>query len=122
MIYSHGFVPDDFGKGVTIPIPKDRLGNINNVDNYRPIITVSPIILLLTYSKMFEYCILEKFQDSLLSCDLQFGFKQKSSCSHAIFLLKQVTDYFTARGSNVYLTALDARKAFDRVHHVKLFG
>jgi len=57
-----------------------------------------------------------------LSSDLQFVFKQKSSCSHAVFLLKQVTDYFMTRGSNVYLTALDARKAFDRVHHVKLFG
>ena len=116
MIYTHGFVPDDFGKGITIPVPKDKLGNLSNVENYRPI-TISPII-----SKMFEYCILEKFQNSLLSCDLQFGFKQKSSCSHAIFLLKQVTDYFIARGSNVYLAALDARKAFDRVHHVKLFG
>ena len=56
-------------------------------------------------------CIQEKFQDSLLSCDLQFGFKQKSSCSHAIFLLKQVTDYFTARGSNVYLAALEFRRS-----------
>jgi len=71
---------------------------------------------------MFEYCILEKFQGLLLSCDLQFGFKQKSSCSHAIFLLKQVTDYFIARGCNVCLAALDACNAFNRVHHVKLFG
>ena len=56
-------------------------------------------------------------------CDLQFGFKQKSSCAHAIFLLKQdLTDYFVTRGSNVYLAALDAHKAFDRVNHVKLFG
>jgi len=36
-------VNNDFRNGVTIPIPKDRLGNINNVDNYRPI-TISPII------------------------------------------------------------------------------
>jgi len=55
--------------------------------------------------------------------DLQFGFKQKSSSAHAIFLLKQMADYIVTRGSNnVYLAALDARKAFDQVNHVKLFG
>jgi len=48
MIYIHGFVPDDFGKGVTIPIHKDRLGNINNAEKYTPI-TVCPIV-----SQMFE--------------------------------------------------------------------
>jgi len=37
-------------------------------------------------------------------------------------VLKQVTDYSIARGSNVYLAALDARRSFNRVHHVKLFG
>jgi len=95
MIYTHGFVPDDFGKGVAIPDPKNRLGNVNNDDNYRPI-TISP-----TVSKLFEYCVLEKFQGLLLSSDLQFNFKLKSSCSHAVFLLKQVTDYFITRGSNV---------------------
>jgi len=52
MIYTHGFVPDDFGKGVTVPVPKDKHGNLSNVDNYRPI-TISPIV-----SKMFDYGIL----------------------------------------------------------------
>ena len=32
MIYTHGFVPDDFGKGITIPVPKDKLGNLSNVE------------------------------------------------------------------------------------------
>ena len=29
--------------------------------------------------------------------------------------------YFASHGSTVYMAALDARKAFDRVNHVKLF-
>ena len=115
MMYLHGFVPDEFGKGVTIPIPKDRLGDITNAENYRPI-TISPVI-----SKIFEYCILHRFNEQLQSSNLQFGFKQNSSCSHAIFLMKQVTDYFVNNSSSVYVASLDARKAFDRVNHVKLF-
>jgi len=35
MIYLHGFVPDDFGKGITIPVLKDKLGDVSSVDNYR---------------------------------------------------------------------------------------
>ena len=55
------------------------------------------------------------------SDDLQYGFKKNSSCSHALFVLTQCVEYFTTHGSNVYLASLDATKAFDRVHHVKLF-
>lgn len=116
LIYMHGFVPDDFGKGVTVPVPKDKSGDLASVSNYRPI-TISPVI-----SKVFEYCLLNKFADSLQFSELQFGFRHNSSCSHAIFLLKEVVDYFVSHGSNVFMASLDARKAFDRVNHVKLFG
>ena len=116
LIYAHGFVPDDFGKGVTVPVPKDKLGDLTVASNYRPI-TISPVI-----SKLFEYCVLNKFADSLQFSHLQFGFRKNSSCSHAIFLFKEVVNFFVSHGSNVYIAALDARKAFDRVNHVKLFG
>ena len=58
----------------------------------------------------------------MLSNYLQFGFKKHSSCSHAIFVLRQVADFFVTHGSNVYMAALDAKKAFDRVHHLKLLN
>lgn len=116
LIYNHGFVPDNFGKGITFPIIKDKCGDVSNSDNYRPV-TISPVV-----SKIFEYCLLNKFSDYLQSNDLQFGFKPNSSCAHAIFLLSQVTDYFITHGSNVFMAALDASKAFDRVNHVKLFN
>jgi len=116
MIYYHGFVPDDFGKGITIPLVKDKLGDVSSVDNYRAI-TISPLV-----SKLFEYCVLKKFDVFLSSSDLQFGFKQNSSCTQAVFLLRQVVEYFLEHGSNIYIASLDACKAFDRVNHVKLFN
>ena len=56
MIYTHGFVPDDFGVGITVPVIKDRLGNITRSSNYRP------ISLSLVISKVFEYSILHKYE------------------------------------------------------------
>jgi len=35
LIYIHGFLPDDFGIGIVVPVVKDRLGNMGVSDNYR---------------------------------------------------------------------------------------
>ena len=37
-------------------------------------------------------------------------------------MLRQVAEFFVTHDSNVYMTALDAKKAFDRVHQLKLFN
>ena len=41
-ILCHRFVRNSFGIGVTIPLVKDKTGNINDVNNYRGV-TLSPI-------------------------------------------------------------------------------
>ena len=115
LIMKFSFVPDDFGMGSIVPIIKDWHGDICSVDNYRPI-TISPVI-----SKLFELFLLEKFSGYFELDDLQFGFRKGLGCSHALFLLRQTIDHFTSHGSNVYVTTLDASKAFDRVNHFKLF-
>jgi len=56
LICIHGFVPDDFGIGIVVPVVKNRLGNLCISDNYRPV-TLSPFV-----SKIFEYCVLHKFE------------------------------------------------------------
>jgi len=53
-----------------VPVVKDKLGDLSSVANYRPI-TLIPII-----SKIFEYCILHKYEHLFCSEDLQFGFKK----------------------------------------------
>ena len=57
-----------------------------SADNYRPI-TLSPVV-----SKLFEYCVLHKYEHFLYSDELQFGFKKNSGCSHALFVLSPVVD------------------------------
>ena len=57
----------------------------------------------------------------LASHHLQCGFKKNMGRPNALFTLQQVTDYYVQRGSTVYMSSLDASKAFDRVDHSKLF-
>ena len=85
------------------------------LNNYRAV-TVSSVI-----SKVFELCASGKFCAFFTSHHLQFGFKKNMGCQNAMFTLQHVTNYFVHRGSTVYMSALDASKAFDRVNHSKNF-
>ena len=111
----HGYVPEDFGKGLVVPIIKEKLLNANDLNNYRGI-TLIPVI-----SKLFELVILEVGKEYFNTDELQFGFKAGSGCSHAIFLMTETIKYFLEKGSSVFVAALDLKKAFDRVSHLKLF-
>jgi len=112
----HGYVPDAFGDGIIIPLLKDKLGNANDLGNYRGI-TLIPVV-----SKLFELVLLEICKPYLITDDLQMGFKRNMGCSNAIFHLSEVADFFTSRESSVYIATLDFKKAFDRVNHYKLFS
>ena len=116
IICTHGFVPDAFGHDVTVPVITDRLGDASSPSNYRPIIR--SVQLYLKYLNIV-YCI--SLNIFFYTDPFQFGFKKDLSCSHALFVLSQTVDYFVQHGCNVFMAALDAKKAFDRVNHVKLF-
>ena len=111
----HSFVPTLLLRGKISPLVKDREGDLSNSSNYRAI-TLSSIFV-----QMFEILQKSKFGYFFPSSDLQFGFKPKTSTSHAIFSLKQSVNHFTSNGSGVYLAFLDCSKAFDRISHYGLF-
>ena len=82
------FVPSDFGKGITIPIPKgDSLSGAQKIENFRGI-TLSPVV-----SKVFEHCLLTLLHKYLYTSDNQFGFKSQIGCSHAIHVLRNTIDF-----------------------------
>ena len=112
----HGFVPTDFLRGHISPIIKDSNGDVSDVSNYRG------ITLGCLPAKLFEFAIQKKTFHLLGTDNLQFGFKKRTSTSHTIFTLKSTVDYFTNRGSKVYVAFLDATKAFDRISHYGLFS
>ena len=89
----------------------DKHGDASRLENCRGITLCSVL------AKLFEMCLLDKFGKFLCSHDLQFGFKVGMGCSHAVYVVQQVINYFNKRGSTVYIAALDASKAFDRIDH-----
>ena len=108
--YSH--VPSDFERGITIPIPKNESSRgAHPISSFRGI-TLSPIL-----SKVFEHCILLIFSKYLVTSNTQFGFKSNSGCSHAIYCLSNIVDYFVSHDSTVNLCFLDLSKAFDKINH-----
>jgi len=113
-----GHVPQSFGLSYTVSILKNSNSiycKSVTVNDFREI-SISPVI-----SKVFEHCILDRFGDFCISCDNQFGFKKHHSCTHAIYSLKAVVEYYIRHDSTVNLCAIDLSKAFDCMNHYGLF-
>ena len=112
---SHGHLPIELLDTIIVPLIKDKKGDISDKDNYRP------IALTCIMSKVFEHVVLSVTEDCLFTSSNQFGFKKGMSTDKCVYSLKQVTEYYNLHGSPVYLSFLDASKAFDKINHWTLF-
>jgi len=118
LMIENGYVPDGFGLSYTVPLPKINNASLSKsltVDDFRGI-SISPVL-----SKVFEKCILDRYQRFFETSDNQFGFKKGIGCSHAIYTVKCVVDHFVNQGSTINLCALDMKKAFDKMNWHGLF-
>ena len=111
----HGHIPTDFMDTFLTPIVKDKKGDSESKDNYRPLAVTSIL------SKIFETVILNRYQDCLITCYNQFGFKNKHSTDLCTFTLKHVIDFYQSMSSPLFICYLDASKAFDRLNFWVLF-
>ena len=112
-----GCVPNDFGLSYTVPILKDSKNSVSKsltMDDFRGL-TITVI------SKVFESCILDRYQQYFVTSDNQFGFKKGLICSHAIYSVKSVVDHYSQLGSTINLCLLDLKKAFDKMNHDGLY-
>ena len=103
-------------KSVMIPIVKNKNKYITDKENYRP------ICLANVFTKVIENVLLSRLQNWLSTTCSQFGFKAKHGTEMCVFILKELVRYYIEHGSCMYVTYLDASKAFDRVNHQKLFS
>ncbi len=111
----HGCVPESFATSIIVPVEKDKIGGANTFDNFRP------ISLVTMFSKVLEICLAKKLNLELYFDQLQYGFTRDRGCQKALLSVECIINYFNSRGSPVYMSALDASKAFDRVNHYSLF-
>lgn len=114
-MFQHRVLPSEMMKVILVPLIKNRNGNINDPNNYRP------IALATASSKIFEKLLLIKVHTYLSISDYQFGFKADHSTDMAIFTLKETVNYYLRKNSSVFTCFLDLSKAFDMVNHYKLF-
>ena len=112
---AHGYLPPAMIETTIVPIVKNKSCNLSDSSNYRPIALATII------SKLFESVLLLKCAEYLSTSDNQFGFKSCHSTDLCIYTLKEFIDYYKTRGTTVYVTFLDASKAFDRIDHWLLF-
>ena len=107
----HGHVPQKFLYSSLVPIVKDNRKSKSDSGNYR-LIAVSSILL-----KLIDLLIFELFPEQLSVSNLQFGYQPNSSTILCSWTVRECINYFSNRGSPVYVCFLDLTKAFD---HVKL--
>ena len=106
----HSVVPVDFNTSIVKPIVKDSSLPGDSISNLRPI-AISNV-----YSSIFERILLNEIKTESNEHEKQFGFKHNSSCSHAVFILKQVLVICKMTNKKIYILAIDLSKAFDRIH------
>ncbi len=109
MVHSH--LPQAFMDTIITPIVKDKKDDLTDQDNYRP------IAVTCVASKILEEIILDKYSSVFNTSDHQFGFKKNHSTDMCVFTLKEITEKYITHGSPVYMTFMDASKAFDKVNH-----
>ena len=116
LIIYHGQYLNNLLKSTIISIPKDAKASLSNVDNYRGISLSNSI------NKVFDYVIIELYQNTLMSSDMQFAYKSQHSTALCSVVYFETLQYYQQNGSQVYSCLLDASKAFDRIHYRKLFN
>ena len=100
-----------------MPVIKNKCGNLADSNNY------IPIAIATIGSKLYESTILYIILCTGFSNtgDNQFGFKRKHSTEFCIYTLKECICYYKQRGMTIFVTCLDASKAFDKIDCWLLF-
>ena len=101
----HGVASDDMNSCTLIPIAKGKHSNVTDSSNYRGIAPSS------VFGKVLDLIFLSKYNDSLCTSDLQFGFKAGHSTTSCTMVLKETLTYYVADGGAAFCTFLDPTKA-----------
>lgn len=111
----HGHISHFFLFCALVPIVKNTNESKFSSENYR-LIAISSMIL-----KILDHIILFLFNASFISPHMQFGFQKNCSTTMCSWTLLETINYFTNRGSSMFVCLLDLSKAFDHLKHDILF-
>jgi hypothetical protein len=114
-IFHYGVIPDDFNVTHIIPIKKDKKIKTDDINNLWPI-SISNIL-----AQIFERLLLNKMSEINKTHDNQFGYKNKTSCTHALFVFKETIIKQVENNMHIFAALLDAIKAFDNLWRQALY-
>jgi len=100
---------------VPIPKPKECFSKPLSSDHFRGI-AICQIL-----SKVFEYCLLDRYSSFLNTPDNKFGFKKGVGFNIAIRTVRYITDSLIKDENTVNICSIDLSKAFDKVNHSALY-
>ena len=113
-ILKYNCIPENFNVSIIKPIIKDQ-NKRTDVNNIRPL-SISN-----TLSQIFEKLILFSSPELHKIHKSQFGFKKKTSCNYALFVMKETILNYVEKKQGCKIASLDAEKAFDKVWRDGLF-
>ena len=112
LIFDSGIIPNCWGKGIIIPIYKNK-GTQSSPDNYRGITLIS------SFCKLFTSVLNRRLQKYIDSYNIlnqeQAGFRQNNSTADHVFALKTILDLYLSRKKELFCAFIDYRKAFDSI-------
>jgi hypothetical protein len=114
-IFKYGVIPKDLNNIHIVPIIKDKTKPHDDLSNLRPI-SISN-----TLAQIFERIIKLKIPQLGETHQNQFGYKNKTSCTHALFAFKELAVNCIENKKRLFAIKLDAVKAFDRLWRDALF-
>jgi hypothetical protein len=114
-IFADGNFPLNFNSSFIKSILKDFKKPQDSLNNIRPI-SISNV-----FSQIFERILLSKMPALRESSDFQFGYKAATSCTHAIFSVKECIFPYLTKNKKVFGVTLDVQKAFDSLWRDALY-
>ena len=108
---SHKHVPRSMIEGEIRPVFKNNCASKTDSSNYRPVMNSSNIL------KVFENCIFPYLSNHLKLSNLQFGYRNNTSCNLAVTVLNETVENYVSGNSNVHCCVIDVSKAFDKINY-----